>query len=88
MLELSNDGDLAEKPIRPDRSGHLGPQDFYSNGPVVLEILGEIDCRHASATKLFFDCVAVGQGVLEAIHEVRQASKSPSRTYQQYESGE
>ncbi len=64
-----------KKPIRPDRSGHLGPEDFDSNRPVVLEILGEIDCRHAPATKLFFDRVAVGEGMREAIQEVRQASK-------------
>ena len=86
VLELRSDGDLAEKPIRPHRSGHFGPQDFYSNGPAVLEVLGEIDRRHAPATQLFFDRGAGGQDVFEAFQEVRQASKSPSRTYQPYES--
>ena len=44
-----------------ERGGQLGAQDLHRHLAVVLEVLGEVDRRHAALAELPFDAVAVGE---------------------------
>ena len=61
MVELSGDGDFAQEAFGAKRGGQLAPQDFEGDLPVVLEIVGEIDDRHAAGTEFPVDAVALPQ---------------------------
>ena len=45
----------------------FGSEDFHRHLAMVLQVLGEVDGRHAAFAKFFLDGVAVGQGGLEAV---------------------
>jgi hypothetical protein len=59
--QLRGDLDLAQESRCADHPGHLRPQDLDSHLTMVLEILGEINNGHATATELALDDIAVGQ---------------------------
>jgi hypothetical protein len=59
MLKARENPDLARKPVRPEGGGELRPQDFHRNLSIVLQVLGQIDRRHASRTQLTLDGIAV-----------------------------
>ena len=50
--------------------GELRAQHLDGDLAAVLEVLGEIDRRHAALAELPLDAVAVGQGYLEAIMDL------------------
>jgi hypothetical protein len=62
MLEPRGYLDLAREALGAERRGQLGTQDLYRYPPVVFQILGEIDGRHAALAELPLDAVAVGEG--------------------------
>ncbi len=64
MVESRRDLDLAEEPLRPKRRGELGMEDLEHHQAIVLEVLGQVDGRHASTTDFPLNDVAVGQGRL------------------------
>ena len=59
--------DLADKPLGAERGSEFGTEDLYGDLALVLQILGEIDRRHATGTKFALDGVAVGEGGGEAV---------------------
>ena len=59
MLEARENSYLARKAVGSKRGGELRSQDFHRNLSVVLEILRQIDGRHAARTQLTLDGIAV-----------------------------
>ena len=52
VLQPGGDLDFAEKAIVAERRCQLGMEDFDRDRSMVLEVLGEVDHRHAAAPEL------------------------------------
>jgi hypothetical protein len=61
VLQVRGGADLREEALRPDYGGQLGLQDLERDLPVVLDVLGQIDRRHAALTELPLDAVLAVQ---------------------------
>ena len=59
--------DLLHEALGAEHGGELGLQDLEGDLAVVLEVLGEVDRRHAALAELALDAVAIGEGGREAI---------------------
>ena len=70
VAEARRDLDLAEKPLRAERGGQLGPEDLYRDLAVVLEVLGKIDRCHPAAADLTPDGIAVGESGSQTLGDV------------------
>jgi len=53
--------DLPEKTLGAQRRCYLRPQHLERDGPVMLQVVREIDRGHAAPTQLTLDAVATGQ---------------------------
>ena len=53
------DPDLGEEALAAEHRGQLGAQDLEGDVAVVLEVVREIDRRHAARAELALDAVAV-----------------------------
>ncbi len=53
--------DLAPKPFRPQRHGHVRPQHLHRHAPMVLQILGQIHRGHAADAEHPLQSVAVSE---------------------------
>ena len=71
MLKIRRRLDLGQKPLGPNDSGELGAKNFYGDISFVLEVAGEVNCRHASSAKLSLDAISVADGGVEAADLVR-----------------
>ena len=58
MSEATNDLDLAQKPLGPQDMGDLGAEYLHRDTPVVLQVLGEVDGRHAALAELVLQQIA------------------------------
>src|SRR5687768_10839895 len=58
MSENGRDLDLAEEPCGPERGGDVGGKDLDRHSPVVPQVLGEVNGRHATVADLALDPVA------------------------------
>ena len=67
MLEPGGEADLALEALGAERGGELGEQDLEGDGPVVAEVVGQVDDGHAAAAELALEGVAVGEGVAQAV---------------------
>ena len=65
MLQAGRDLDLAEKAVAAKGRGQLGLQHLHRNLAAVPEVLRQVDGRHAPATELPLEQVAVTQGLGE-----------------------
>src|SRR5690242_384335 len=65
MLEVGGDSDLAEEALRAENRRELRPEEFERHRPIVLEVPGEVDRRHASAAEFALDRVSPSKGGLE-----------------------
>jgi hypothetical protein len=70
MLEIGGELDLSQKSLGTDDRGELRPQQLERDPPVVPEVLGQVDGRHAAGADLAFDPVAVRQGPLQAAEDL------------------
>ena len=70
VLEIGGELDLSQEALGADDGGELGPQQLERDPPVVPEILGQVDGRHAAGADLAFDPVAVRQGPLQAAEDL------------------
>ena len=61
MSELRRDADLAQEPLGAERRGDLGAQDFDGDLATVFFFFGQVHGRHAAATQLTLDGVAIGE---------------------------
>jgi hypothetical protein len=62
MLQAGGDPDLLEESLRSERDGELGAQDLERDGPIVPEVVREVDHGHAAASELALDAIPIGQG--------------------------
>src|SRR5256712_13509258 len=66
MGEPSGDLDLAQEALGPDGGSKLRAQALERNGPVMANVVGEIDRRHSPAAEFALDRVTPGEGDLKA----------------------
>jgi hypothetical protein len=62
MLQAGGDPDLLEESLRSERGGELGAQNLERDGPIVPEVVSEVDHGHAAASELALDAIPIGQG--------------------------
>ena len=61
MLEVGGDLDLGEEALRAEDRCQFGAQDFHGHLALVLQVPGDVDRSHPTATDLTFDRVTVGE---------------------------
>ena len=61
MLQVGGGLDLAQKALGADDRGELWLQHLDRDLAIVLEVVGEIDRRHAAGPKFALDAVVVGE---------------------------
>ena len=95
MVELGRYPDLPQKPLPPQDLGQAGVEHLERDIAVVLEIVREIDHRHAAVANLALDGVTILQRRSEVILELGQtgiregsplryhAAASPARCHTQ-----
>src|SRR5712691_8231576 len=66
VLELCRETDLAQEPLGAEDGGKLGAEHLDRDQAVVLHIASEIDRGHPAAAEFARDCVAAGEGGLQA----------------------
>jgi hypothetical protein len=71
MLEAGSVADLPLEALGPERRSELRVQDLERDRTVVLEVVSEVDGRHAAAPELPLESVAVTQSVGEDGSRVR-----------------
>ena len=65
VLEVGGELDLGQEPLGADHGGELGPKHLERHPPVVADVLGQVDGRHAAGADLAVEAIAVRQGGLE-----------------------
>ena len=65
MLQRRGRPDLLHEPLGAEHGGELRLQHLDRDLAIVLQVLGEIDRRHAALAELALDAVAIGEGVLQ-----------------------
>ncbi len=65
MGKVRRNLDLAQKPLGAEGGSEIRPEDLHRHLAVVLEVLGEIHCRHAPSADFPLDGIAVGEGSFE-----------------------
>ena len=53
--------DLGEKPLAAERRAEVGVEHFDGDVAVVLQVVGEVDGRHAAGAELALDAIAAGE---------------------------
>ena len=61
VLQAGGELDFLEEAVGAERAGDLGPEHLERDLAGMLEVLREVDGRHAAATDLALDRVAVGR---------------------------
>ena len=61
MVEPGGDLDLGQEPLDPEHGAELGAEHLERHLPVVLEVGGEVDRRHAAGAELALDPVPLLQ---------------------------
>jgi hypothetical protein len=69
MGEVRRDLDLAQKPLGPDGSGQVGPEDLHRHLAVMLQVLCQVHDSHSTTADLMFNGVAVLEGRLQPLLE-------------------
>ena len=65
MGERGGELDLAEEALAAERRGEVLVEDLDGDVAVVLEVVGEVDGRHAAGAELALDAVAIVEGGCE-----------------------
>jgi hypothetical protein len=67
MIEPGDDLDLAIEPLRPEHGAELRSEHLDRHLAAMLQIVGQVDRRHAAVADLALDGVAAGEGGAEAV---------------------
>ena len=67
MLEPGGEADLALETLGAEGGGELAEEHLEGDGPVVADVMGQVDGGHPAAAELALDGVAVGEGVAQAV---------------------
>ncbi len=65
MLKVGGGLDLGEEPLGPNDSSQLGLQNLQRDLPLVLQVIRQVDRRHAALAQLALDGVAAGKGGIQ-----------------------
>ena len=65
MLQRGGRLDLGEKPLAAQRRGEIGVEHLDRDAAIVLHVVREVHGRHAAATELALDAVAIGERLTE-----------------------
>ena len=76
MLQLRRDLDLLQKPVWSEHRREVGPEDLDGYLAVMADVSSEVDSRHPTTTDLPLDCIAGGEGGLQAVDLVGHMSGS------------
>ena len=76
VLQVGGDADLGQEAFGAEDGGELGAEDLEGHLAVVLEVVGEVDRRHAALAELALDAVAVGDQGLQPVNGVGQMGLS------------
>ena len=71
MLEVGGELDLGQEALGADHCGELGAKHLERHPPVVPEVLGQVDRRHAARADLAVETVAVGKRGLKPARAAR-----------------
>ena len=71
MLEAGGEADLALEPLGAEGGGDLGVENLEGDGPVVPQVLGELDRSHTPAAELTLERVLVRQGFTKGRDRIR-----------------
>ncbi len=71
VLQVGRELDLGQEPLGADHRRELGPQHLERHPPVVADVLGQVDGRHAAGADLALEAIAVRQGGSGAGRAVR-----------------
>jgi hypothetical protein len=52
VLEPSRSSDLTQEPLGAEDCGQFAMHRLESDGPIVPQVVGKVDCRHTPAAKL------------------------------------
>ena len=66
MVQPRRDLDLAQEALGTERRGQLGPQHLDRHDPAMLDVVREVDRRHAPAPQLTLDRIATRERRPEA----------------------
>ena len=66
VLEICRGLDFLDEALGAKDRGEFGTQDFDGDFALVLQVLSEVDGRHASFAEVALDFVAIGEGGREA----------------------
>ena len=80
MVEVCRDLNFTQKPFGAERGSEFGTQHLHGHLALVLQILGEIDRRHAPSADFALDSIAVCDGGLEAVEKVWHCVLAPLAT--------
>ena len=70
MIERGGRPDLVGEPLGADQHAQLGPEHLERHLAMMLEIVGQVDRRHAAPAELALDGVAAGEGGRETVQLV------------------
>src|SRR5439155_9409224 len=79
VVEAGRGFDLAQKAVWTQGRRKLGLQNLDSDRAMVLEVCGEVDCRHPTAAELALDRVTVAKGGLQSGEQVHVRSRAGTR---------
>ena len=66
MVQVGGGRDLAQKALGSEGVDQLGTEHLDGYLAIMLEVMREIDRRHAACAKLAVEAVVIGQGALKA----------------------
>jgi len=67
VLQTGTETDLPEKPLRAQDHGQFGVKNFECNRAIVLEVVGQKDASHATASQLPLKAIAVGESRCQVV---------------------
>ena len=70
MLQPRRGPDLAQESLTAERRAEVGVEHLDGDVAIVLEVVREVDCRHAARAELALDAVMAGQGAGQAGEDV------------------
>jgi hypothetical protein len=73
VLEIGGGLDFAQEAVSAECGGKLGAKELDGDEAVVLEVAGEVDGGHATATEFTLDAVAIDEGGLQRRQGIRHA---------------
>ena len=71
MLQVRRDLDLGEEPLDAEDGAEFRLEHLQCDEAVVLEVARQEDGRHAAGAEFALDGVAVAEGLLELVAQVR-----------------